>query len=72
MVKKVIRASEGRIVQFKYIDGIDGPQTQQLARSLGLSTNGSISKLWEVQIHGRWQIVGDGDYLVIENEMQVA
>jgi hypothetical protein len=71
MIKRIIKAPEGKIVQFKYIDGIDGPKTRAYAESLGLCTNGSISKIWEVRLADGWHIVDEFDYLVIK-ESQVA
>ena len=56
--------------QFNYIDGIDGPQTIEHAKSLGLSRNGDggISLIWEVRTYQGWHIVRDGDYLSLETD----
>ena len=43
-------------IQFKYIDGCNGPLTCDLAETLGLSRNGP-SKLWEVLTSKGWRIV---------------
>ena len=55
-------------VQFLYIDGIDGEQTEHEAKKLGLSTNPkSSSKLWEIQTGRGWKIVEHSDWILSEN-----
>ena len=51
--------------QFKFIDGINGHKTQELAKSLGLSQHG-MSELWETETSfNGWKIVGHGDVVVV-------
>lgn len=56
-----------RAEQFLYIGGIDGPKTIARAEELGLSTNGGISKLWEIKYAGAWTIVRHGTWLLFKD-----
>lgn len=55
--------------QFNYIDNIDGPKTCELAKSLGLSRNGS-SLLWEIKTPVGWCIMYSGDWLITDAKGQ--
>ena len=65
-VKCCAKTSIWEAVQFNYVDGIDGLETIELAKSLGLSRNGDggISKIWEIDTVSGWRIVDDGDWIL--------
>jgi hypothetical protein len=66
MVKKVFRASDGRIVQFRHIDGINGPETTALGLSLGLEKP-QYGPHWGAKLpDDRWHAVHDGDYVLVQ------
>jgi hypothetical protein len=57
-----------KAIQFNLIDGIDGPLTQQLAQSLGLSQNKPSSTLWEIKIKGSWKITNHSDWIIFNDQ----
>jgi len=64
MAKYRMKTEAVDAIQFKYSGDCDGPEACVLAKSLGLSRNGS-SKLWETWTRYGWHIVEYGFWVII-------
>ena len=51
-------------IQFKYIDGNDGPKTTELANKLGLKRSKNFPDFWEVQTYLGWKKISNEDWII--------
>ena len=58
-------------LRFVYTGDIDGPEATKRARELGLTTNGGVSKLWEIETTAGWKIVSHGDLILYRDNRAV-